>query len=392
LHVTSLLLTNFRNFRHLDLRLSPHVTVVLGDNAQGKTNLLESVYLLATTKSHRASTDRELVNQSVLQDDLPFCRVCAEVERSRGMLKLDMSLVLETPALAGAPVRPEEPSRPVSVRKRLRLNGVGRRAANVVGQVNVVMFTAEDVQLVSGAPSLGRRYLDLVSCQIDPEYTRRLQRYNRVLLQRNHLLRSIQEHRARPDQLDFWDGDLAENGSYVVTKRQRLAAELSAMASGIHEELTGRAAEFQLTYETNVPLPGGFAEPEPRYHQALDQARNREIAQGMTLVGPHRDSIHFFVDGMDMARYGSRGQQQTVAVALRLAEARYMEGQVGDAPILLLDDVFAELDRVRRQHLLAAIGAYQQVLITATDLECFEPSFLDRADMLRVREGTVQPV
>jgi DNA replication and repair protein RecF len=277
------------------------------------------------------------------------------------------------------------------VRKQIKVNDIARRAVDFVGQVNVVIFSAQDVELITGAPALSRRYLDLVSSQVDRRYLRCLQQYNKVLLQRNHLLRLLQGHQAQPQQLEFWDKELVENGSYIMLQRQHLVRKLDGLARGIHHDLSHQAENLELVYLPSVEIgEEGGTEIETRFQRAMRQGLNREVSQGMTLVGPHRDHLQFRVNGMDMSKYGSRGQQQTVVLALKLAEAEYMSAQVGDVPILLLDDVFSELDRTRRQHLLESIVSFQQVLITAVDLDYFEPSFLSQASQLRVREGSIE--
>ncbi|MCX5999254.1 MAG: DNA replication and repair protein RecF, partial [Chloroflexi bacterium] len=273
------------------------------------------------------------------------------------------------------------------VRKRIRVNEVPRRAADVLGQFNVVMFTSGDMDLITGTPDLCRRYLNLVNCQTDWRYLKCLQRYNRVLVPRNHLLRMLQEHRSPAEQMEFWDRELAENGSYITVQRQHLVTKLNDLARGIHLELSSRRGRLDLVYGPNVGIGASLADTQSRFLGALHQARSREISQGTTLVGPHRDSLRFHVGGADV-----RGQQQTAVISLKLAEAQYMHAEVGDAPVLLLDDVFSELDQARRKHLLEAITGFQQVLVTAVDLDWFPAPFLAEAVKLRVREGTIESV
>lgn len=392
MHISRLSLTNFRNYRYLELKLPPHLVVIQGDNAQGKTNLLEAIHVLATTKSHRASSDRELVHHAALRESPSFGRVSAEVRKAAGDLKMEVILGLEVTASAGTGGATPDPGSVAQVRKRIRVNDIARRAIDSVGLVNVVMFDAEDIELVTGSPSLCRRYLDLVSSQTDSRYLRCLQRYQKVLQQRNHLLRLLQEREARLEQLEFWDEELVNNGSYVVAQRQRLVAELNALAEETHRDLSGGREKLEVVYVPSVEEGHSLAEIELSFRGALSHKLRAEISQGATLVGPHRDNLRFHVNGTDMSKYGSRGQQQTAALSLKLAEAKYMNSRVGEPPILLLDDVFSELDRSRRQHLLESIAHFQQVLITAVDLDYFEPSFLADAAQLRVREGSIEPL
>ncbi|MFC1925192.1 DNA replication/repair protein RecF [Chloroflexota bacterium] len=382
--ISHLSLTDFRNYRHLELSLPPCLVVIQGDNAQGKTNLLEAVLVLAISKSHRASSDRDLVYRNADADSQPFARLVAEVQRERGEIKVEIVLRGEGAAF------PAEPAS-VLVRKRIRVNGIYRRAVDLVGQVNAVIFSAQDIDLTGGTPSLCRRYLDSVSSQTDSLYLRSLQQYQKVLLQRNHLLRLLQEHRAKPEQLEFWDQELVESGSYLIRHRQHLVASLNELAEGTHQELSGGRERLKIVYLPSVGKEGEKpGEIQSEFHQALHRLRGKEIGQGMTLAGPHRDNLQFEVDGADVGRYGSRGQQRTTVLSLKLAEAKYIHTRAGDSPILLLDDVLSELDQARCQHLLEFILPFQQALITTTDLDRFEPSILARASQFKVRQGNVE--
>jgi len=369
LYIAHLSLTNFRNYERLELDLPPHLVVLQGDNAQGKTNLLEAIYFLATAKSHRATAERELINWATPWEGFGIARLLAQVQKEGGSLRLEI-------ALTGAYHSPEEARH---VQKRIRINGVPRRAIDLVGQVNVVIFGSQDIDLIGGAPSLRRRYLDLTNCQVDSQYLRALQQYNKVLLQRNHLLRLIGEQRAEEGQLDFWDRELVENGSYLMRQRQIMVAEVNDLAQPIHHEISS-GESLKITYLPSVT--GDF-------HERLKDARKKETAQGMSLVGPHRDDLAFLVNGVDMNIYGSRGQQRTVALSLKLAEASFMRSKIADYPVLLLDDVLSELDMMRRHHLLEAIASYQQVVITTTDFDRFDPGFLAEAALFRVSAGRI---
>lgn len=388
MHITNLSLTNFRNYHRLDLDLPAGPAVIEGGNAQGKTNLVESVYFLATSKSHRTSSDSELLRHGARDEDMPVARVEAKAVRARGVVEVEVALRAEKRA---APTAEGEAESARPVRKRVRVNGIARRSSDLVGQINVVLFTAQDIELASGKSALCRRYLDLVGCQLDRVYLRSLQRYQKVLVQRNHLLKLMQERQAQPDQLDFWDDELVKSGSYLVVQRSSLVQALDRHARGIHWDISGGGEELRVAYAPNLGAEGALADVEAGFRDALKKKRRREILQGMTLAGPHRDSMSFSVNGTDVARFGSRGQQQTVVLSLKLAEARHMQSEVKDYPIILLDDVFSELDLTRRKHLLALVTLYQQVLITSTDLNCFEPSFLARCARFHVSGGVIEP-
>jgi DNA replication and repair protein RecF len=389
LHIARLSLVNFRNYRHMELPLPPHVTVLKGDNAQGKTNMMEAIHMLATTKSHRASSDRELVSHEAMQEATPFTRLTAEIVRPTGDLEVDILLRLEGSALSPDHIASVSPS-PVVARKQVRVNGILRRPAEMVGQVTTVIFGVQDIDLITGAPALCRRYLDLVSSQIDPVYLRSLQRYNRVLLQRNHLLRQIQENKAQSGELEFWDTELVQSGCYLVERRHSLIESIDNLAREVHLGLSGGAERLQVVYQPSTGTGDTSSDLERLFRKALHHSKRREAAQGVTVVGPHRDSLQFLINGMDAGKYGSRGQQHTVALSLRLAEARHLRNEVRDAPVLLLDDVFSELDPHRRKYLLESITLFQQVIISTIEMDYFRPSFLSRATLFRVRQGEIE--
>ena len=399
MYITHLSLTNFRNFARVQLDFPPHIVVLRGDNGQGKSNLLEAVYVLATSRSHRATNERELFNWSALEHDLPVCRLSADVERAAGRIRLEIALSPQSAASGTAQLTTHDnPSgdRPQAIQKRIRLNGIPRRAIDLVGQLTVVAFSVQDINIVSGPPALRRRYLDVTNSQVDRRYLRALQRYQRVLWQRNRLLRLIAKREAGEDELAFWDAQLVENGSYLIKGRQEMVAALNQLAGAIHQELSDDRTPLTVTYiastdREKVPASGDNGLPEEDLGRALQAVRPRELTLGMTLIGPHRDDLRFSVGDVDMSVYGSRGQQRVVALALKLAEARFMHARMGDDPVLLLDDVLSELDAAHRLHLLASVAAYRQVLMTTTDLDHFDPGFLEQAALYLVSSGGIEP-
>jgi DNA replication and repair protein RecF len=238
----------------------------------------------------------------------------------------------------------------------------------------VVLFSSQDIDMVGGAPALRRRYLDIALSQMDPRYLRSSQAYNRVLLQRNHLLRLIKEGRAKSNQLAFWDEELVKTGSYIIVQRQNMVAALADLAASTHRRLTAEQEALQVIYVGSISKEVTEGSPEEEQIQTvaaafLDQLQAhqaKEIERGMTLVGPHRDDLQLLANSIDMGVFASRGQQRTIALSLKLAEASLMQARTGDQPILLLDDVLSELDTERRCHLLEAATCYQQVFITTT--------------------------
>src|SRR5215212_8739448 len=393
-----LALTHFRSYSRLGLELPPGVVVLHGANGQGKTNLLEAVYVLATTKSPRAGGDRELVNWLARAEPQAFARIAASVGRADNEIHVDLLLRAESDGDGGNGTGP-------TVSKQIRVGGLPRRAVEYVGTVNAVLFSPEDVALVGGPPAGRRRYLDITVSQVNPRYLRALQRYNKVLMQRNHLLRQVRDRRQPVALLEPWDAELATSGAYLVAERERLLAALNARLPDLYRSLSGGRGRLEVAYRSTLatvrPAPvalGRVAEAAPplpspalqeRFQACLVAGREREVAQGVSLVGPHRDDIDFLVDGVPQGIYGSRGQQRLGVLALKLAEVEFMRTEIGEPPLLLLDDVLSELDPARQRFVLQTIGDEGQTLLTTTDLGGFEPAFLARAHVYRVEDGAV---
>ncbi len=382
MYLTHLSLTYYRNYTRLEADLQARVHVLSGANAQGKTNLLESIYYLATTKSPLASSDRELLSWAAEGEPLPYARVEGAYQRGGQEHTLGATIMLEPPE-AGAEQG--------VLRRQLRVDGVARRAMDAVGQLNVVLFLPEDINLVTGAPGGRRRYLDITLCQIDPAYCRALSRYNRVVTQRNALLRQVRDGRPNGPQRDYWDAELVRLGTLVLARRQEAVATLDRLAATLHPALTGAEETLSLRYCSTVARgAAASASGEEAFRQALAAARREETARGVTVVGPHRDDLRFLINGRDATIYGSRGQQRSVALSLKLAEVGLMRAATGESPVLLLDDVLSELDRTRARHLLATITRAEQVLLTTTDLHTVDPAFLQDAVLWEVAAGTLQ--
>lgn len=403
MHLKHLSLTNFRNYARLELAFPTRVIVLQGGNAQGKTNLLEALYYLAITRSPRADSDGQLINWLAHRDELPFARLVADVECGNGPRCVEITL-MQTPD-------PHATSAPGVLQRSFKVNGVKRRAIDMVGQMQVVLFLPEDIALVSGPPAGRRRYLDITICQIDAYYCRHLQKYNRVLAQRNSLLRMLRDRGEDPQQLAFWDEKLVEWGSYLIARRKQILARMNQCVERTHSELTSGDEHLRLSYRPGVGIEDQEAldqqlstavyeqltvsqeevqRIEQRFMAHLQEGRTQEIARGVTQHGPHRDDILFFVDGVDMRTYGSRGQQRTVALSLKLAEVELMREETGETPILLLDDVLSELDILRRNCLLAMVSNARQVIITTTDMHLFPTGYLGSTSIWRVEEGRIR--
>jgi DNA replication and repair protein RecF len=399
-------LTNFRNYTRLELSLPDRLTVIQGGNAQGKTNLLEAIHLLATGRSPRAGAERELINWLALEGSLPYARLAGEIGAGKEAQKLE--LVLE--------LAPNGGNNGPAVRKQVRINGVPKRTLDLVGRLRVVLFMPEDVSLVTGAPNERRRYLDIALCQIEPAYCRALSEYNRAVAQRSALLKRLRDFGGDPGQLAFWDAQMAEHGSVLIARRVLAIRDLDRLAAERHRELTGGSERLRLGYlpsvdphfapepevrERNmrgkrhlaeIPVVYQAVSPEElqnRYLAQLRRAHAHEIAAGSCLLGPHRDDLGFTVDGRDLRPFGSRGQQRTAALALKLAEVQMMQESTGESPLLLLDDVMSELDSARRRALLDVLAGVAQAIVTTTDWSDFSPELLVQARTLQVERGAI---
>ncbi|MHB8575460.1 MAG: DNA replication/repair protein RecF [Dehalococcoidia bacterium] len=384
MYLARLALNNFRNYRRLDLAPVRGVTLITGANAQGKTNLLEAVYLLATTRPARGGSEAELIRWNAAAEGLNAARVIGEAERKHGPVAVEVVVAGKEPG-AGPAGAVEHAS------KRLKVNGVPRRASEVIGQLTAVLFTAEDIELITGPPAARRRYLDITISQTDGAYVRSLQRYARVLLQRNSLLRRIGDGQASPEELGYWDDELVREGARIMHVRATTMQSLRIAGREYHAKLSDGREDLEVAYAPQTALPddNGAVERaiELKLRGSLSQLRRREIAGGVTLVGPHRDDLSFTLNGVALSAYGSRAQQRTAALALRLAETAFLNGANQDPPILLLDDILSELDESRRQAVMRLMHDAEQVFVTTAEPERFDQEFLRAATVYEVRGG-----
>jgi DNA replication and repair protein RecF len=402
MYITRLALSHFRNYAHLELDLAPGITLLHGNNAQGKTNLLESVFFLATARSPHAGAERELIHWGAASEPIPFARVGAQVMRASGQT-IDLEIVLVTGE--------ERELATARVSKRIKVNGVNKRALDLLGNLNVVLFLPEDLDLVFGSPGDRRRYLDTTLSQIDPKYSRALSQYAGVLEQRNALLKEFRERSYNAAELEPWNSKLVENGAYLMARRTQAIDSYNNLVAEIHPRLTARHELLKLQYQPTIPLDAfgppdesavrqlglGIAPPPApleqislAFRQQLAEMRTKEVGAALTLVGPHRDELRFFVDGVDMITYASRGQGRTIAVSLKLAEIELMRAETGEEPVLLLDDVMSELDKPRRAALSHAILSAPQAIVSACDLDDFTEELLEKARIVRVSEGRIK--
>lgn len=400
MHVEHLSLTNFRNYARLELSLPAQSPVVLhGANAQGKTSLLEAIYYLATAKSPYTTSDRQLIHWRTEDDPLPFARIDAEFATADAPFnRLEMTLMLE---------RTNESS--ARFRKVIKLNNADKRVMDIVGLVNVVLFLPQDLTLIEGSPSDRRRFMDNTISQVDRTYLQAIDTYEKVLPQRNALLRRIAEKRASVDELNYWDEQIISAGSVIVAGRQRFLRELEHNAQRVHYDLTGNAETLKLRYQPSfAPTSDGNGQlsfdalgldlnrdldPDkiaPQFADRLQADLTESIQRGVTIAGPHRDELRMTINDRDAGLYGSRGQARTAVMAMKLSELEWMRDRIGEYPILLLDEVIAELDSQRRAYLLNRIDGVTQTLMTTTELDIFTESFVQRATVWHVTAGQIE--
>ena len=332
-------LADYRNYEFLDIQFDKGTNILYGDNAQGKTNILESIYVAATTKSHKSSKDKEIVNFNKEE-----AHIRTYLEKEGVETRVDMHLRKNKS-------------------KGIAIDGTKiKKAADLLGLCNVVFFSPEDLSIIKNGPAERRRFIDLELCQLDKLYLSDLSSFNKVLNQRNKLLKDISFRPDLVDTLPVWDMQLLEYGTRIIRKRKKFVEELNEIISEIHSRISGGREHLVLKYEPNITAD--------LFSDELLRAQNRDLKLCQTTVGPHRDDMLFSVDDVDIRKFGSQGQQRTSALSLKLSEIDLVRRSIHDTPVLLLDDVLSELDSNRQNYLLNSIAEIQTV-ITCTGLEEF---------------------
>ncbi|AUS99079.1 DNA replication/repair protein RecF [Nostoc sp. CENA543] len=369
MYLKTINLRHFRNYQEQEVKFTAAKTILVGNNAQGKSNLLEAVELLATLRSHRMARDRDIV-----QEGEPVAKIDAVVERQTGVI--DLSLTLRR-----------------NGRRTVALNGESlRRQMDFLGVLNAVQFSSLDLELVRGSPEARRNWLDTLLVQLEPVYAHILQQYNHVLRQRNALLKKLQDSisTTQKSELALWDAQLAITGTKVIRRRDRALQRLAPIAAAWHASISGSTELLQIQYTPNVPLTQ--TQPEQVQQAFLTKIQQRAVAElnrNTTLVGPHRDEVELTINQTPARQYGSQGQQRTLVLALKLAELQLIEEVIKEPPLLLLDDVLAELDPSRQNQLLDAIQDRFQTLITTTHLSSFDAQWLNSSQVICVQSGRI---
>lgn len=355
--VKSIKLQNFRNYRELDLAFDERTNIFCGDNAQGKTNILEAVYLSGTTRSHKGSRDRDMI---YFGEEEAHLRTLIQ----KGDMEYQIDIHLKKNRAKG-----------------IAINGVPiRKASELFGIANFVFFSPEDLGIIKQGPAERRRFLDMELCQLDKVYLHHLSAYHRVLNQRNKLLKDLSFHPELLDTLDVWDMQLAEYGKKVIEGRERFIEALGEIVHKIHANLSGGKESLQVNYEKNVS--------SEELYEHIRRNREKDVRMKTTSVGPHRDDLLFMTDGIDIRKFGSQGQQRTAALSLKLSEIELVKQEIQDTPVLLLDDVLSELDQNRQNYLLNSIHDIQ-TMITCTGLDEFVGHRFSINKIFRVVEGSV---
>ncbi len=397
MYLKHLSLTNFRNFARLDLDVPRRAVLLVGSNAQGKTSLLEAIYFLATFTSFQTHTDRQLVNFHAMRETLAVARLVADYQRGQRAHRIEVRVIVEAVGALGQ-----------RARKEILLDGVKRASSEVIGHFNAVLFIPQMSQIIEGGPEDRRRYLNLALAQTIPSYAKTLSDYHATLTQRNALLKQLAERGGDQSQLEYWDKSLVNAGAQLILWRIQSIQEIERFAARTHLRLTRGKEVLRLAYDPAfdpLPRPNGqialrLDTPLDRstlelesikrgFAEALKKLRYEEISRGVTTIGPHRDELRFLANGIDLGDYGSRGQIRTTILALKLAEVAWMKERTGEWPVILLDEVMAELDVERRADLLSALEETEQTLLTTTDLNLFAPEFAQNATLWRVDDGKV---
>ncbi|MBQ4258976.1 MAG: DNA replication/repair protein RecF [Lachnospiraceae bacterium] len=355
--IKSIELADYRNYDFLTMEFDKGTNILYGDNAQGKTNILEAIYVAATTKSHKGSKDKEIVNF-----DKEEAHIRTYIEKEGIETKVDMHLRKNKS-------------------KGIAIDGQKiKKAADLLGLCNVVFFSPEDLGIIKNGPAERRRFVDMELCQLDSFYLYNLNNYNKIVNQRNKLLKDMYMNSDLKETLNIWDMQLVSFGSKIIERRKLFIDQLNEIIFDIHKKLSGGKEELKINYEPDVEIEN--------FEKVLRQSQERDIKAKITTVGPHRDDFCFMIGDVDIRKFGSQGQQRTAALSLKLAEIEIVKRIAKDTPVLLLDDVLSELDSNRQNYLLDSIGDIQTI-ITCTGLEDFVNDRFQINKVYKVSEGTV---
>ena len=369
MYIEQLELRNYRNYESIDVTFENKVNVILGENAQGKTNIMESIYVLAMAKSHRTSNDKDLIRW-----DEEYAKIKGRIQKYNGSLPLELVLSKKG--------------------KKAKSNHLEQsKLSQYVGNMNVVMFAPEDLHLVKGSPQVRRRFIDMEIGQVSPVYLHDISLYQKILQQRNHYLKQLQT-RKQKDQtmLDVLTEQFIEMAVKITRKRFEFVQLLESWAKPIHSGISRNLETLEIVYKPSLDVSDNqeWSKMVDIYEQKFNGIREREIDRGVTLIGPHRDDLQFIVNGRDVQTFGSQGQQRTTALSVKLAEIELIHSEIKEYPILLLDDVLSELDDYRQSHLLNTIQGKVQTFVTTTNVDGIDHQTLNEATTFEVEAGSMK--
>lgn len=364
MYLTTLKLINFRNYQNLKLDFPEKLTILVGPNASGKTNLLEAIQILSFSKSFRTRTDLEVIKWG-----MDFCRVDGEIKTSEETQKLE--LLIDTSS--------------GKLKKGVKINSLPKRALDLIGKLPSVLFCPEDLNLITASPYKRRKYLDMVLCQVSKRYWATLSELRKVLMSRNQILKDIAEHKAEEKELDFWDSKLMETGKLIMALRKSMIDFYNTKLVSIYNQITKEDKYLKMAYKPSFTLPKEFSLETiaSKFKEELEKVRWKEIVKQRTLVGPHKDDFRLILDKKSLATFGSRGEFRSVIIALKMTEGDFLEEKLGQRPILLLDDVFSELDQERRNSLAKMVDK-QQTIITTTDISHIDRGFGEKGKVIEL--------
>ncbi|MGN1401137.1 MAG: DNA replication/repair protein RecF [Bacillus sp. (in: firmicutes)] len=371
MYIESLKVKNYRNYEGMEIDFENKVNVILGENAQGKTNIMESIYVLAMAKSHRTSNDKELIRW-----DEEYAKIEGRVHKRNSAVPLEILITKKG--------------------KKAKYNHIEQqRLSQYIGNMNVVMFAPEDLHLVKGSPQVRRRFLDMEIGQVSPLYLYKYTQYQKILHQRNHYLKLLQiKKQTDLDMLEVLTEQFIQHAVEIIEKRFEFLSLLQKWAQPVHEGISRGLETLEIRYKPSVDVSKSMdmSKMAEVYQEKYKKVKQREIDRGVTLFGPHRDDLAFFVNGRDVQTFGSQGQQRTTALSLKLAEIDLIHAEIGEYPILLLDDVLSELDDYRQSHLLNTIQGKVQTFVTTTSVDGIDHATLREAATFEVVSGHVKQI
>jgi DNA replication and repair protein RecF len=397
--LTSISLTNFRIFNRLEAELPRRILLLIGENAQGKTSFLEAIYYFSTLDSFNATNDRQLINFTALKDSLPVARLVAGIQRKDGDHRLEIRLILDAGVNGSG-----------RLRKEFLVDGVKRNQQNIIGQFNSVIFLPQMMRILEGGPEERRKFLDNVLSQAYQDYANAINEYGTAITQRNALLKQLAERGGDFEQLNYWDEMITSRGALIIHSRIRAIREMEKLAALEHKSLTNELESLQLVYQPAYdPYPHpqnqlklniastlnrveiSLEELKTGFSKRLKESRKEEIARGTTTIGPHRDELRVFSNGIDLGIYGSRGQIRSTIMSLKLAELKWLKEKTSEWPVLLLDETLAELDHQHRMDLQKKLVDCEQVILTTTDKHLFSDEFSKNCAIWTVKSGKISP-